>query len=76
MTNQVIAQVNTQTSPYDIGNIPNFNQSPMVAPLINTEIVKKSFPAMINYLLPKGDASLFALTAKMKEETALQIEHG
>ena len=67
----------SQTLPYDIGGFPNFStDSGAVAPLINTEIVKKSFPSMINYLLPKGDASLFGLTAKMQEETALQIEHG
>ena len=65
------------TSPFGVGNFPNFNtDSGAVAPLINTEIVKKSFPSMINYLLPKGDASLFGLTSKISEETALQIEHG
>ena len=65
------------TSPFGVSNFPN-NQtdSGTSVPLINTEIVKKSFPAMINYLLPKGDATLFGLTAKMQEETALQIEHG
>jgi hypothetical protein len=62
--------------PYDILGFPNYNTSPAVAPLISTEIVKKSFPSMINYLLPKGDASLFGLSSRMKEETALQIEHG
>ena len=65
------------TSPFGVSNFPN-NQtdSGTSVPLINTEIVKKSFPAMINYLLPKGDATLFGLTAKMQEETALQIENG
>jgi hypothetical protein len=76
MPAQVIVQAGPNTSPYDIASFPSFNNTPALAPLINTEIVKKSFPSMINYLLPKGDASLFALTAKMKEETALQIEHG
>lgn len=65
------------SSPFGVGNFPNFNTDVgAVAPLINTELVKKSFPTMVNYLLPKGDASLFGLTAKIKEETALQIEHG
>jgi hypothetical protein len=68
----------TQSLPYDINNgFPDFtSDTGAVAPLINTEIVKKSFPQMVNYLLPKGDASLFGLTSKMQEETALQIEHG
>ena len=67
----------TQQLPLDISGLPNFNtDTGAVSPLINTEIVKKSFPSMVNYLLPKGDASLFGLTAKMQEDTALQIEHG
>jgi hypothetical protein len=65
------------TSPFGVGNFPNnLTDAGTSAPLINTEIVKKSFPTMINYLLPKGDATLFGLTAKMQEEIAVQIEHG
>ena len=75
MTGIVVSGANTV--PYDIAGFPNFNtDTGAVAPLINTEIVKKSFPSMISYLLPKGDATLFALSSRMKEETALQIEHG
>ena len=72
----VVSGSNANFGMYDISGFPNSATSPAVAPLINTEIVKKSFPSMIQYLLPKGDATLFALTAKLKEETALQIEHG
>ena len=43
---------------------------------INSDLVKKSFATMVQYLLPRGDATLFGLSAKLKEETAVQIEHG
>lgn len=65
------------TVPYGIAGFPNFNtDAGALAPAINTEIVKKSFPQMVAYLLPKGDTTLFALSSRMKEETAVQIEHG
>lgn len=65
------------TLPYGIAGFPNFNtDAGALAPAINTEIVKKSFPQMVAYLLPKGDTTLFALSSRIKEETAVQIEHG
>lgn len=74
--NIIVAGSNTNAGAYDISGYPNFNNSPNVQPLINSEIVKKSFPTQVQYLLPRGDATLFGLTAKLKEETAVQIEHG
>lgn len=41
-----------------------------------TDLAKKSFSAMITRLMPNGSAPLFALTALLKDETALNIEHG
>lgn len=67
---------NSAGGAYDISGFPNSSTAPAVAPLINTEIVRKSFPTMVQYLLPKGDATLFALSSRFKEETAAQIEHG
>ena len=49
---------------------------PTATPAINSDLVKKSFATMVQYLLPKGDATLFGLSARLKEETATQIEHG
>lgn len=49
---------------------------PTATPAINSDLVKKSFAQMVQYLLPKGDATLFGLSSRLKEETALQIEHG
>jgi len=72
----VITGSNSGAGAYDISGYPNFTNSPAVAPLINSEIVKKSFPTQVQMLLPRGDATLFGLTAKLKEETATQIEHG
>jgi hypothetical protein len=65
------------TIPYGIAGFPNFNTDVgALAPPINTELVKKSFAMTVQYLLPKGDATLFGLTERHKKETALQIEHG
>ena len=72
----IVAGSNSGAGAYDISGFPNSATSPSISPLINTEIVKKSFPTMVQYLLPKGDSTLFGLTAKLKEETAVQIEHG
>lgn len=44
--------------------------------VIPQDLAKKSFAAMITRLMPNGSAPLFGLTALLKEETALQIEHG
>lgn len=44
--------------------------------VIPQDLAKKSFSAMITRLMPNGSAPLFGLTALLKEETALQIEHG
>lgn len=41
-----------------------------------TDLAKKSFSAMITRLMPNGTAPLFGLTALLKDETALNIEHG
>lgn len=49
---------------------------PTATAVINSDLVKKSFATMVQYLLPRGDATLFGLSAKLKEETAVQIEHG
>jgi Family of unknown function (DUF5309) len=44
--------------------------------VIPQDLAKKSFSAAITRLMPNGSAPLFGLTALLKEETALQIEHG
>jgi hypothetical protein len=43
---------------------------------ITQDLAKKSFSAMITRLMPNGTAPLFGLTALLKEETAMQFEHG
>ena len=43
---------------------------------IPVDLAKKSFSAMITRLMPNGEAPLFGLTALLREETAMQIEHG
>lgn len=40
------------------------------------ELARKSFAGAFTRLMPDGDAPLFGLTAMLKSETALQIEHG
>lgn len=40
------------------------------------DFVKKSFSAMITRLMPNGAAPLFGLTSMLKDETAVQTEHG
>jgi hypothetical protein len=40
------------------------------------DLAKKSFSALITRLMPNGQAPLFGLTALLKDETALNIEHG
>jgi hypothetical protein len=40
------------------------------------DLARKSFSAMITRLMPNGSAPLFALTALLKDETAMNIEHG
>lgn len=52
------------------------NNFPTATAVINSDLVKKSFATMVQYLLPRGDATIFGLSAKLKEETAVQIEHG
>jgi len=37
---------------------------------------KKSFAGMITRLMPNGEAPLYGMTSRLKEETALQSEHG
>lgn len=44
--------------------------------VVPQDLAKKSFPAMITRLMPNGSAPLYGITALLKEETALQIEHG
>ena len=41
-----------------------------------TDFVKKSFASMITRLMPNGSAPLFGLTSMLKDETAVQVEHG
>jgi len=41
-----------------------------------TDLVKKSFAGMITRLMPNGSAPLFGLTSMLKDETAVQVEHG
>jgi len=40
------------------------------------DLAKKSFAGMITRLMPNGSAPLFGMTAMLKTETAVQIEHG
>lgn len=40
------------------------------------DLAKKSFAGMITRLMPNGTAPLFGLTAMLKSETAVQVEHG
>lgn len=40
------------------------------------DLAKKSFAAAITRLMPNGGAPLFGITALLKEDTAMQIEHG
>jgi hypothetical protein len=44
--------------------------------LIPDDLATKSFSAAITRLMPNGSAPLFGMTALLKEETAVQIEHG
>jgi hypothetical protein len=44
--------------------------------VIPPDLAKKSFAAMITRIMPNGQAPLYGMTALLKEETALQIEHG
>jgi len=41
-----------------------------------TDLVKKSFSSMITRLMPNGSAPLFGLTSMLKDEVAVQTEHG
>lgn len=41
-----------------------------------TDFVAKSFTGMITRLMPNGSAPLFGLTSMLKDETAVQVEHG
>lgn len=43
---------------------------------IPTDLAAKSYSAMMTRLQPNGQAPLFGLTALLKDETAVQIEHG
>ena len=40
------------------------------------DLARKSFSAMITRLMPNGNAPLFGLTSMLKDEVALQAEHG
>ena len=44
--------------------------------LFTTDLAAKSFASMITRLMPNGTAPLFALTSRLKDEIALQIQHG
>lgn len=43
---------------------------------VTQDLAKKSFAANIARLMPMGSAPLFALTSFLKDETAMQFEHG
>lgn len=43
---------------------------------IPDDLARKSFAGMITRLMPNGTAPLYALTARLSEETAYQVEHG
>jgi len=43
---------------------------------IPDDLARKSFAGMITRLMPNGSAPLYGLTARLKEETAYQVEHG
>lgn len=57
----------------DIFNSSNY---PTNTPIIGSDLVKKSFPAMLTRLMPHGAAPLFLMSSMMKEVTAVQPEHG
>lgn len=40
------------------------------------DLAAKSFASLITRLMPNGNAPLFGLTAMLKTETAVQVEHG
>lgn len=44
--------------------------------VLPTDLAKKSYAAMITRLMPNGQAPLFGLTALLKDEVALSLEHG
>jgi hypothetical protein len=44
--------------------------------VLPTDLAAKSYAAAITRLMPNGTAPLFGLTALLKEETAVAIEHG
>lgn len=43
---------------------------------IPDDLARKSYAGMITRLMPNGQAPLYGLTARLKEETAYQVEHG
>ena len=49
---------------------------PTNTPLIESDLLKKSFPSMITRLMPNGAAPLFGMSSMLKEKTASQPEHG
>lgn len=48
----------------------------LVSNQLTQDHAKKSFASMITRLMPNGEAPLFGMTSMLKEETALQPEHG
>lgn len=61
----------------DTAGLYNWNNAAgATVPLVNNELVRRSFANSIQYLLPNGESSLFGLSSKFSEETALAIEHG
>jgi hypothetical protein len=44
--------------------------------MLTQDLYRKSFASMIMRLMPNGTAPLFGLSSMLKEETAVQIEHG
>lgn len=44
--------------------------------VIPQDLAKKSFAALLTRIMPNGQAPIVGISALLKEETALQIEHG
>lgn len=48
----------------------------LITSQLTQDHAKKSFAGMITRLMPNGEAPLYGMTSMLKEETAVQTEHG
>ena len=71
----IVPGVNAGTQGGGFGAGTSFFESGAGA-LITTERVKKSFSYQVQRLMPNGAAPLFGMLSMMKEQKAVQIEHG